>query len=213
MCKCNYTERVGLQRPGRALPVPWKGAAFQPEPKFLLLQQEMLQDHKPSLLLRRKIARSEQPGRLLPAGPRGSRGTLICRPELRLHPDLGDGSGTDTRNEGRALKISKGRADAGPQHPYEETPTGHPRACRCPGTAQELGERGCCSLSPFLPREAIPDLSQLPFPSLSGCPLLGECFCTLSLPLPQDYFFGSGSLIFPARRLLHRGTELLAALP
>lgn len=47
MCKCNYTERVGLERPAWALPVPWKRAAFQPKPK-LLRQQEMLRDHEPA---------------------------------------------------------------------------------------------------------------------------------------------------------------------
>lgn len=32
-----------------------------------------------------------------------------------------------------------------------------------------------------------------------------------TFPLPQDHFFGSGNLIFPARRLLRSSTELLAS--
>ena len=34
-------------------------------------------------------------------------------------------------------------------------------------------------MSPFPPRGIIPDLSKLRLPSLSGCLLLRECFCTL----------------------------------
>lgn len=91
----------------------------------------------------------------------------------------------DTRDKLEALKTSKGRADTGSQHPYEETPTEHLRACLCPGAAQE---RGRVSLSPFHPRGMFPDSSKLPFPSLSRCSLLGEGFYTLPLPLPEDFF-------------------------
>lgn len=135
----------------------------------------------------------------------------VGHPELRRHPDLGDGSGMDTHNKLGALKISKGRTRIWPQYPHEGTPTARPRACLCPGAAQELSERGSFSLSPFLPRGMITDVSKLPLSSLSRCSLLAKCFCILSLPLPQDYFFGSRSLIFPAQQFLHGGTELLAA--
>lgn len=114
-----------------------------------------------------------------------------------------------TRDKLRALKTSKGQADTGSQHLYEETPTEHLRARLCPGAAQE---RGHVPLSPFRPRRTFPDLSKLLSPSLPVCSLLGECFCTLTLPLPEDFFFGSGSRIFPARQLLCGGTELPAAL-
>lgn len=70
MCKCNYTERAGLKRPARALPVPWKRAAFQPEPQ-LLLEQEMLRDRE--LLLRMEPAQSEQPQ----LGAKRSQGAVV----------------------------------------------------------------------------------------------------------------------------------------
>jgi len=61
MCKCNYTERAGLKRPS-----PLEKSSLSLEPK-LLLQQEMLWDHKPPPPLQNKCARPEQSGRLLPA--------------------------------------------------------------------------------------------------------------------------------------------------
>lgn len=190
------------------LPVPWKRAAqTQTAPAAGDAGGPQASGSAPEEVL----PPLSKPAACCQGDPQEPSSLGIGHPGLRHHPDLGDGSGMDTCNKLRALKISKGWADMGAQHPYGQTPREHPRARPCPGAAKELSERGSFSLSPFLPRGMVTGVSKLPLSALSGRSLLAKCCCTLSPPLPQNYFFGSRSLIFPARQLLHGGTESLAA--
>lgn len=76
MCKCNYTKRAGLEHPARTLPVLWKRAAFQPEPKLLWSMRCCRTTHS-CFCSTGSLYGLSNPGHFLPVGAKQSQGAVV----------------------------------------------------------------------------------------------------------------------------------------